>query len=59
MAVDGVAALAWPTTPHSSYREKAIQFLQETRRMTRKAAAKRVKQVAAELGMNRFAEGRE
>ena len=32
-------------------KDKAIRFLQETRRMTRNEAAKRVKQVAAELGM--------
>jgi hypothetical protein len=32
-------------------KEKAIRFLQETRRMTRSEAAKRVKQVAAELGL--------
>jgi hypothetical protein len=39
-------------------KDKATHFLQETRSLTRKEAAKRVKQVAAELGMNRFAEGR-
>jgi hypothetical protein len=32
-------------------RDKAIRFLQDTRRMTRSGAAKRVAQVAAELGM--------
>ena len=32
-------------------KEKAIRFLQETRRMTRSEAAKRVKQVIAELGL--------
>ncbi len=32
-------------------REQAIRFLQDTRRMTRKAAAQRVAQVAAELGV--------
>ena len=32
-------------------KDKAIRFLQETRRMTRNQASKRVKQVAAELGM--------
>jgi hypothetical protein len=32
-------------------KDKAIRFLQETRRMTRNETAKRVKQVAAELGM--------
>ena len=32
-------------------REKAIQFLQETRRISRNAAAKQVPTVAAELGM--------
>jgi hypothetical protein len=32
-------------------REKAIRFLEETRRMTRNEASKRVKQIAAELGM--------
>ena len=32
-------------------KEKAIHFLQETRRMSRKEAAKRVAVVAAELGM--------
>jgi len=39
-------------------KDQAIRFLQETRSLTRKEAAKRVKQVAAELGLNRFAEGR-
>jgi hypothetical protein len=39
-------------------KDQAIRFLQEARSLTRKEAAKRVKQVAAELGMNRFAEGR-
>ncbi len=32
-------------------KEKAIRFLQETRRMTRSDAVKRVGQIAAELGM--------
>jgi hypothetical protein len=32
-------------------RDKAVRFLQDTRRMTRKEASKRVAQVAAELGM--------
>ncbi len=32
-------------------REQAIRFLQDTRRMSRKEASKRVAQVAAELGM--------
>src|SRR5262249_10230709 len=32
-------------------REKAIRFLQDTRRLTRKEASKQVAQVAAELGM--------
>ena len=32
-------------------RGKAIRFLQDTRRMTRKEASKRVAQAAAELGM--------
>jgi hypothetical protein len=32
-------------------RDKAIRFLQDTRRMTRSDASKRVAQVAAELGM--------
>jgi hypothetical protein len=32
-------------------RDKTIRFLQDTRRMTRKEASKRVAQVAAELGM--------
>ena len=32
-------------------KDKAIRFLQETRRMTRNEASKRVKQVAAELGI--------
>ena len=32
-------------------RDKAIRFLQETRRMTRSEASKRVTQIAAELGM--------
>lgn len=32
-------------------KEKAIRFLQETRRMSRTDAVKRVAQVAAELGM--------
>jgi len=32
-------------------REEAIRFLQETRRMTRNEALKRVAQIAAELGM--------
>ena len=32
-------------------REKAIRFLQETRRMTRNEASKRVAEIAAELGM--------
>ena len=32
-------------------RDKAIRFLQDTRRMNRSEAAKRVKQIAAELGM--------
>jgi hypothetical protein len=32
-------------------KEKAIRLLQETRRMSRSEAAKRVKQIAAELGM--------
>ena len=32
-------------------RDKAIRFLQETRRMSRNEAAKRVAAVAAELGM--------
>ena len=32
-------------------KDKAIRFLQETRRMTRSEASKRVAQIAAELGM--------
>ncbi len=32
-------------------KEKAIRFVQDTRRMTRNEASKRVKQIAAELGM--------
>jgi hypothetical protein len=32
-------------------REKAIQFLQESRRMSRKEATKKVLAVAAELGL--------
>ena len=32
-------------------REEAIRFLQDTRRMTRNDASKRVAQIAAELGM--------
>src|SRR5947208_7697829 len=32
-------------------REEAMRFLQETRRMTRSEAARRVKQIAVELGM--------
>ena len=32
-------------------KEKAIRFLQETRRMTRSEASKRVSEIAAELGM--------
>ena len=32
-------------------KEEAIRFLQETRRMTRNQASKRVKQVAAKLGI--------
>ena len=32
-------------------RDKAIRFLQDTRRMTRSEASKRVTQIAAELGM--------
>src|SRR5436305_5746723 len=32
-------------------KDKAIRFLQDTRRMTRREASKRVAQVAAELGM--------
>jgi hypothetical protein len=39
-------------------KDQAIRFLQETRSLTRKEAAKWVKQAATELGMNRFAEGR-
>ena len=33
-------------------RDKAIRFLQDTRRMTRSEASKRVAQIAAELGVN-------
>jgi hypothetical protein len=32
-------------------REEAMRFLQETRRMTRNEASKRVSEIAAELGM--------
>jgi hypothetical protein len=32
-------------------KEKAIRFLEETRRLSRSEAAKRVKQIAAELGI--------
>jgi hypothetical protein len=32
-------------------RDKAIRFLQDTRRMTRSEASERVAQVVAELGM--------
>jgi hypothetical protein len=32
-------------------RGKAIRFLQDTRRMTRNEASKRIAQIAAELGM--------
>jgi hypothetical protein len=32
-------------------KDKAIRFLQNTRRMTRNEASKRVAQIAAELGM--------
>jgi hypothetical protein len=32
-------------------KEKAVRFLRETRRLTRKEALKRVAQAAAELGM--------
>jgi hypothetical protein len=32
-------------------RDKALRFLQDTRRMTRSEASKRVTQIAAELGM--------
>jgi hypothetical protein len=32
-------------------RDKAVRFLQDTRRLTRSEASKRVAQVAAELGM--------
>jgi hypothetical protein len=32
-------------------RDKAIRFLQDTRRMTRSEASKRVQQITAELGM--------
>jgi len=32
-------------------KDKAIRFLQETRRMTRREASRRVSQIAVELGM--------
>jgi hypothetical protein len=32
-------------------KDKAIRFLRETRRLTRKEASNRVAQIAAELGM--------
>ena len=32
-------------------REQAIEFLRETRRLSRQAAAKQVKKIAADLGL--------